>query len=104
MAQCDYNKDVIEKILAVVGDIADRVGLMDGKVDAIATKVDSILTEVTTDTIWQVCGVCSGVGYFDVTTTYNPVTGTYDVVRKICANCNGTKRVKFGEQQPTIPT
>ena len=86
----------IDDVWALCKDIQNTLN----DLHPIKEKVDTILTEVTTDVIWQVCGVCKGLG----TVPRDVFVGTeHTTVQDTCQQCLGAKRVKFGEQQPTIP-
>ena len=66
---------------------------------SIKVKLDAVYTELTTDTIWQVCGVCKGLG----TVPRDVFVGTeHTVVQDTCQQCLGATRVKFGEQKPSL--
>jgi len=99
-SKCGFTAEQVKTLLTQVDDIATRLGLMDGKIDSIETKVDTVVTEVTTDVIWQVCCVCKGLGY--LVKVYDGPNAHTDHV--VCEQCLGAKRMRFGEQQPTMPT
>ena len=80
-------------------DVETKLDALIAAVAALDTKVNSIYAEVTTDVIWQVCCVCKGLGYLEK--VYGGPDAHTD--REVCEQCHGEKRVRFGEQQPTMP-
>lgn len=98
MAQCDYNKEVIDKILTMVGDIAERVGKMDGKVDAIQAKVDKIESDQYNLVIPKIDETD------DKVETIQTTTETKHVLKQVCTTCNGTgKQIYYEDNQPGVP-
>ena len=85
-----------------IDEVWDLCKDIKGKVKDIEEKIDSMILANVSEDIWKVCDVCKGLGYHEVDSFSGDYPSVHTVVQQTCWQCNGTTRVKFGEQKPSV--